>query len=182
MSDEPSNVIPLRPETDLDPVADLTAHDLVVAATVIVERLDACEPPDDVDDLLALWTALRAVERGLGVIARQWSIDAAERVEARGDREYRTRTGDLFHVERSKRERWRGYDLLAALSDRMVDGDGELVDAIPTRVLRDVLPACGDEDATSSRWRTTGLRGLVDIDRYRDVEYGPAEIRTGPRR
>jgi hypothetical protein len=145
-----------------------------------VDDLGTTEPPDDRDDLIAAWDRLEQIHRELGVIVRDYATRAGDMLDGG---EYIHPAIGPVHAAQTKSERWRGYHLVDRLARPLVDTDtGEIVPAVSVRVLRDVLPACGGEDQTSSRWRTTGLRGLVDVDQYRTVEYGPAMIRRGPRR
>lgn len=81
-------------------------------------------------------------------------------------------------VRKPGRVEWSGWALCDGLAQDVVDkGTGELVRAVPVDVLRDVLPACGTQRLTSSRWRLEGLQGRVPIDAYRrqePAEYVPA--------
>lgn len=67
--------------------------------------------------------------------------------------------------------RWHGWELCDALAADRVDIDsGEIVRAVDVDRLRAVLPACGSDAHTSSKWNARALERLVEIDRYREGE------------
>jgi hypothetical protein len=158
----------------------MTGYPISDLADVLAD-LETMEHPDDLDALIDVWDALDIAHRVLGVIARDYSTAIADRLD--GQEYTHQRVGPL-HPEQSRREQWRGHDLIAVLAQPVADTDtGQVIDAVPVDTLRAVLPACATDRETSSRWKVSGLRDRgVDVDRYRAVEYGTPVLRRGVKR
>ena len=70
-------------------------------------------------------------------------------------------------VQPGTSHKWRGHALCDALaSDYVNPTTGEIERAVPVWVMRDTVAGCASPEHTSSGWRSTGLRGRVDEDRY----------------
>jgi hypothetical protein len=83
------------------------------------------------------------------------------------------------HRTLPKTEKWDGAGVLHALSQTMIDSNGEMVAAIPYDTARAVIPACGDGQ-TSSKWKMGELRKAIPNAReFREVEWGEAQIARG---
>ena len=138
------------------------------------------------EDAVVLWIGLTHAQRVLGDLVKLVADEAAVALAGRDDprADYETATGDVVHLGAGYApERYRGRQLVHALATTMATRDGELLPAVPVDVLLDVLPGCADDDATSSKWRTTGLRRQLGDDwrRYRSKDAAPQVIKRGPR-
>jgi hypothetical protein len=72
----------------------------------------------------------------------------------------RTRFATVVVKRKPTSQRTNGWQLLEAISSRVVDpATGETEQAVPVRLLRAVVPACGVDDFTSARFNLTALRG-----------------------
>lgn len=66
---------------------------------------------------------------------------------------------------------WRGWSLLDALAEDRVDvNTGEVVRAVDVELLRAVLPACGSDESTSSKWNASAVKRYVPLDLFRSGE------------
>lgn len=64
-------------------------------------------------------------------------------------------------------DKWAGWALCGALAQQLVDPEtGEQIRAVPLDVMRSTVAGCADDALTSSKWRVTALRQLVDVERY----------------
>ena len=141
----------------------------------------------DLEALAAAWVTARECAAALAVYERDLSVAVADLLS---DVDYDPKTGyqlddgTVIHHRQTASEKWRGRALLRHLSTPMIDPDtGEQLEAIPLRVLVDIIAGVADDNATSSRWRTTGLRNLdVDPDMFRTREWQPARTYLGVKR
>lgn len=141
---------------------------------------------DDLDSLADRWQRIREMSRQLSVIERDYALAVGSIL---ADMEYNRAEGFPLHNgtrirhEQSKTERWQGRRLLRALSTPMVEpSSGEVVESIPLKVLADIIPGVASDDATSSRWRTTGLRNIdINPDDYRETVWGQPRAELGGR-
>ena len=161
--------------------------DPLFAALLDVEGAWRLGDDETLDDVVELWVGLTHAHRVLGDFVKLVADDAAVRLADRDDprADYETATGDVVHLGAGYTpERWKGRQVVQALAERVHDGEGEVFDAVAVEVLLDVLPGCADDDATSSKWRTTGLRRQLGEDgwrRYRSRDTAPQVIKRGPR-
>ncbi len=141
---------------------------------------------DGIDELAARWKRIRDVARILAVVERDYCNAVGDLL---ADREYSRKDGypladgtRIRHEQRTT-EKWQGRRLLRAISTPMVDpSTGEVTEAVPLRVLADIIPGVGTDDQTSSKWKLTGLRNIdVDPDDYRTVEWKPPHAELGGR-
>jgi hypothetical protein len=105
-------------------------------------------------------------------VLEEEAIDAALELTG-GDRKVpvRTRFATVAVKRKPGAQRTNGYQLLQAISQRYGNtATGELEDAVPVRLLRAVVPACGVDDFTSARFNLTALRGQRLQLAGRDVE------------
>lgn len=145
--------------------------------------LDMREPTDPLDRI-ERWQAAAAVLDGLSTVVGQMAADAVNAMLELGREALETSIGPVYTEPGYAREEWDGNALLGTLSKQLVDRtSGEIVDAVPTDVLRSIIPGVG-VGKTSSKWGVTGLRKLgVRVDTYRRKEPAPTVIRRGvPRR
>lgn len=135
---------------------------------------------------ITLWQDVREAVGQLAIVVRDIETDATEALveitRETGDDELETILGPVYVGLTSPTERWRGYDLLGALSSPVVDAaTGELIRAVPLDVLRDVVAGCASEDLTSSKWRKTAVKRHLDFRRYYDRDEPRPIIRAGRR-
>jgi hypothetical protein len=139
--------------------------------------------PDEfgLDDRIEMWSLLDVMIGTLAVYRTQWALSAAG--EMPWTETYTHPTLGPFHRNAYPSTKWNGAGVLTALTRTMIDPDtGETVGAVPTEVLRDVLPAVGD-GMTSSSWKASGL-GVhgIDASKFKETTYGQPTIGKGPRR
>ena len=150
-------------------------------AATIADKIDTYT----LDELAEVWAMWDELHRTLGVLVRDLSVAVASKladVDYDPKVGYELPDGTVIHHRQSPREKWQGRDVIAALAHDYIDPDtGEVWPAVPVAVLWDVLPAMG-EDATSARFRTTGLKDHnVDPDRFRSREWEQARTYRGPK-
>ena len=136
----------------------------------------------DMDRAAEVWDRLDRLITDLTILRRDHGLVLARRV----DDEFTALTRDgLLTVHRAVEtsDQWDGDGVIDDMSEPLADANGEIVDAIRSDVLRDVLPAC-EPGATSSRWKVTAIRKrypTVEKTRRR-VVYGDAVIARGGKR
>lgn len=142
-----------------------------------IEALNTDIEWDGVDERLDAWDQLEHLHADLGVLIREHSVALAEQLPP----EYLHPRAGMVHTETERNVAWDGNGVLQALSQRVANVDGELIDAVPTATLERVLPAV-KEGARSSKWNVTGLIASgVDPDEYRATSYGAKLVKRGPR-
>lgn len=161
-------------------------------AAELAQDVHRLPEPDDwpnltLEETVRTWRTLNEAERILRTVQRAWSHQAAAMLRHSGEASGYEIDGHPVHQTRPVRTQWDGYGVLAALRTRMVDPNGELVDAIPTSVLAEVIPGVivkkTGQPGTWSNWAVTALRNLdIDPDDYRTREWGPPEMKEGPGR
>jgi hypothetical protein len=130
---------------------------------------------DEVDDAVAVWDALDRLIDSLTILRRDHAVVLARRV----DDQY-TANGVTIHREVPMTEEWNGSDVLDAMSETVIDANGEAIQAIPVEDARAVLPACLPGQ-TSSRWKITELRQRIPRpEQHRKRVYGDAYVARGP--
>ena len=136
----------------------------------------------NLDDLLRQWDTLDEAAGMLRTAIRKWALAAGD---ALADLEYDPREGYDFggrkpvHHAQTPREKWDGNAVLNQLGRLLVDGEGELIEAVPRSVLDDVLPAveCGK---TSSKWRSRKLTEHgVNLRQVRSRDFDDPTVRLG---
>lgn len=143
---------------------------------------------DDLDTLAATWLRLDAARAELDVICRDLSNRLGSMladVDYNLKDGYRLADGSVIsHYQPAVRERWQGRALLRNLSTPMVDAEtGEVIPVIPLDVLTQIVPGVATDDATSSKWLTTGLKNLdVNPDDYRSRQWAEPRVQKGPKR
>jgi hypothetical protein len=170
----------------------MTAHpftDHVAIIRAAVDAVDQREPMPALDRIV-LWQDLRAVAAELAVVVRDTEGDATdalvEYLRDTGEDHLETIAGPVHVAYTSPNERWEGHRLIGALARTVVPVDpdtGELhtqaIRAVPVDVLRDTVAGCATDDATSSRWRKTGVRKYVDPGAFYDRDDPQPVIRAG---
>jgi hypothetical protein len=136
-------------------------------AYALITNEDVMAPAERID----LWIVARDVLDELAIAVRHLQTDATLALADLG-----VKPGGLHPamggiVKRGTRrvgtDQWAGHALVGALGVDLVNpATGEIVRAVPVEVVREVVPGCATEELTSSRWRATGLRGRVDVDRF----------------
>lgn len=133
---------------------------------------------DSLDERGTRWARLRCLHRELGVLVDEYCHDLgaqlADTEYVRKDG-YRLSDGTVIVHHQSSTERWQGRKLLRSLSTDMIEPTtGEAMPAVPLATLVEVLPAVDTDDATSSRWKLSGLRNLdIDPEVYRSRDWKP---------
>ena len=163
-------------------------HETILIRGTLAEQITAwCEhrrqdigalttdsPADiDTDELIIIWDQLDRFAREFSVWVRDIAVEVGHRLDDTEDHQIEHRTVGLLAGNRSQSAQWDGMAVLSGLSQPVVDGNGERIDAVPTEVLEQVLPGVG---GVSSRWNVTGLPD--QLRKHRTVKYGP----TLPRR
>jgi hypothetical protein len=152
----------------------MTFDECVAALDTIRCLAERLEANDDVlwpSERLDLYGAADLAALTLGVTLRSMRHDAAVALVELGVGKrdvFVTDRGTYRRTEsRQGSDKWRGWALCDALALDLVEpSTGEVLRAVPVHVMRDTVSACADESSVSSRWRVTGLRGRVDVDRY----------------
>ena len=153
-------------------------------AAVLLEGDDMDRDPRDwgradLDVAGEVWDRLDRLIIDLTILRRDHAVVLAHRID--DQQTLYTRDGFVtVHRDLPRSEKWDGHGVIGELADPMVTKDGDIIDAVPVDVLRDVLPACGP-GATSSKWKVTALRQVLpSADEYREVTYGDTIIARGP--
>lgn len=113
---------------------------------------------------IELWVSLHEMAgafRAAVAALEEEAIEAALELSG-GDRNVpvRTRFATVVVKRKPGTQRVNGWQLLEAMSQRYGDPmTGELEQAVPVRLLRAVVPACGMDDFTSARFNMSALRG-----------------------
>lgn len=146
-----------------------------------VDELDGRGPLSP-EDRIAAWHHLHATIDAAKVVLAQMAATAVEAMAQIGAVETETDVGPVHIAKGSKRTEWRGYAVLGLLSRQLLDrADGELIDAIPLDVARDVFGGCDSPDKKSANLLVGGLtKHGVRVDDYRTVSDAPLIIRPGP--
>lgn len=146
----------------------------------IVDALSVQDPSEwtDRDEAIDCWDQLDRLRSDLAMMTRQHAVELAGRIPA----EYLHPRAGVIHTSTEVTVQWDGSGVLGALSARLVDpGTGEVVEAVATTTLREVIPAAGT-GKVSSRWNSSGLRGAgVDVEKYRAATFGARVVRRGPK-
>jgi hypothetical protein len=151
---------------------------LSVILTEVNSWLLASWDREQTDVAVEAWDRMDRLIGSLMIVRRDLGVLLARRLPD----EYTTRTRDddvTVHRTIPKTEKWNGHGVITDLAQPMVDADGEKVDAVPARVLRQVLPACG-EGQVSSKWKIGELRKHLQAELYRTVEWGDPLLARGP--
>jgi len=156
--------------------------ELAAAVDAVETEVNKWEAPvwgrDDVNAAVALWDSLDRLIGNLMILRRDHAIVLARRIPD----QYTAPVGNgtvTVHRNLPKTEKWNGAGVLLALSQTMIDSNGEMVAAIPYDTARKVIPACGDGQ-TSSKWKMGELRKAIpNATEFRDVEWGEAQIARG---
>lgn len=154
-----------------------------IAAVLLEVTTWTADPRDwgraDLDGAGEVWDRLDRLIIDLTILRRDHAVVLAHRID--DQQTLYTRDGAVtVHRDLPRSEKWDGHGVIGELADPMVTKDGDIIDAVPVDVLRDVLPACGP-GATSSKWKVTALRQVLpSADEYREVTYGDAIIARGP--
>ena len=155
-----------------------------IAAVLVEVAQWTIDPRDwgrsDLDGAVEVWDRLDRLMTDLAVLRRDHAVVLARRID--NEAKAYTRDGSIvIHRDIPRNERWDGHRVIGELAAPLVDTTtGEMVQAVPIDVLRDVLPACG-QGATSSKWKITALRKVLqNPEDFREVDYGDAVIARGP--
>jgi len=149
----------------------------------LADELDRREPMGP-EARIRAWRHGEEALRSLAVVVGQMRWDATDALAQLGEDQLGTDLGPVHMGWRPGRQEWRGYELLDRLGMKVIDPmTGEMVDAVPVDVLRDVLPACSKPETTSSRWSTTGLDRWLpdDWQVFRNQHDGQRVITIGER-
>lgn len=124
---------------------------------------------------IELWVSLHEMGAAFRAAVKALEEEATEAALelSGGDRKVpvRTRFATVVVKRKPTAQRTNGWQLLEAMSERVaVLATGETEQAVPVRLLRAVVPACGVDDFTSARFNLTGLRGQRLQLAGRDVE------------
>lgn len=156
-------------------IDELEPHELIAEIRVMIERLDDLRLHEISSPVerIELYAAVEVLPRELGVLVAGMRQDA---IVAMADLDVPKGVMlDLAHggaVRKSRnvtRYGWRGWELCDAIADDLITTDGEIVRGVPVDRLRKVLPACGSDALTSSKWNASALPGEL-IDRFREGE------------
>lgn len=138
------------------------------------------EHPGEFDDdtALAVWDRLDQLAQAARILAYQHGAILARRLPD----ELTDPTIGQLHVETERVERWDGDKVLTDLSAEMANTEtGEICQAVPTDILRKVIPAAKPGN-TSSKWNKTGLSAAgIQPTGYLEVEWGQKILKRGPR-
>lgn len=124
------------------------------------------------DERINLWLVLDDLADELRMVLRDLETDATLALVDLDVPEGRVYNAGHDVVTMGRRQvggdKWAGWALCGALAVEMIDPDtGEMIRAVPLDVVRSTVPGCADDALTSSRWRVTALRQLVDdAERY----------------
>ena len=151
--------------------------DELTTVRVIGDALEALSShgPLTPRERVELWVAMHEMAsawRATLAALEDDAVDAALELSG-GDTKVPVRTRFATVVVRRKpgSQRTNGWQLLEAMSDHYANPrTGEMELAVPVRLLRAVVPACGVDDFTSARFNLTALRGQRLQYRGRDVE------------
>lgn len=175
--------------SDETPPFGIERPDILGADLAHIRQLLHADPDiETLDEKAGLWHRLNTAAAELSVIVRDLALEVGSMLaDADYDPKdgYRLPDGTIIsHYQPAVKERWQGRKLLRSLSTPMIDPDtGEQLESIPLRVLTDIIPGVASDDATSSRWLTTGLKNLdVDPDDYRTRQWDSPRVKEGPRR
>jgi hypothetical protein len=152
----------------------------IAEATVTLDKREPTDPTERIER----WQAAKAVVDDLYTVVKQMESDAVDAMVELGREFLETSLGPVYTDKGYAPEEWDGNALLGTLSVQLVDRDtGEVTDAVPTAVLRDVIPAVSP-GKTSSKWSITGLRKHgIRVDSYHRKDDAPLVMRRGtPRR
>ena len=140
-----------------------------------IGHMTADSPSDvDLDELAMIWDQLDTFQREFAVWVRDVAVELGHRLDDQPDRLYDHPTvGPIEGRPPAQRTQWDGMAVLSGLSQPVVDGNGERLDAVPTEVLEQVLPGVS---GLSSKWKVSELP--EKLRKHRSVTYGP----TLPRR
>lgn len=142
---------------------------------------------DDLDGLALRWLRLRTLRDQLAVLVTDFEHNVGAKLSDMPYEPtdgYRLPNGQLVHHNYSSTDRWQGRQLLHDLGMPAVDpASGEMISAVPVKVLEQIVPGTATDALTSSNWSTRGLQNLgIDPEDYRTREWKPAKARTGVRR
>lgn len=170
---EPEQLPPPPPPGPLE-VDDALA--LIAEATTALDKRD----PTDPVSRIRRWQAAKAVMDDLATIISQMESEGVDAMIEMGREVFETNLGPVHTAPGYAREEWDGNALLGTLSTQLLNREtGEVLDAIPTSVLREVIPAV-TPGKTSSKWSITGLRKYgIRVDTYHHKEDAPLKLRTG---
>lgn len=171
---------PLPPPPPPDPLDVNEALATIALATVTLDKREPCDPTERIER----WQAAKAVLDDLATIVGQMEAEGVEAMIQLGRETLETSLGPVHTTPGYAREEWDGHALLGTLSTKLVNREtGEVLDAVPTSVLYDVLPAV-TEGSTSSKWKISGLRKHgIRVDTYHRQDEAGLRLRTGlPRR
>lgn len=157
----------------------VVARDTVAYLTEMLtgfEKIDADQWEEN--EALDIWLRLDELLAQIRVIHRQHGCKLADRLPD----SYKHPTLGEVHSEWEKKERWDGDGVLTALSTRMAHVEtGDIEDAVPTKTLRAVLPACGPNQI-SSKWKRTGLQAAgIPTGQFHEIEWGDKVLKKGPK-
>lgn len=115
-------------------------------------------------DRIDLWVSLREMSESFRAVVRALEEEATEAaMELSGGQTkvpVRTRFATVMVKRKPGTTKVNGWALLGALGDHYANPrTGELELAVPVRVLRGVIPACGVDDFTSAKFNVSGLKG-----------------------
>ena len=133
---------------------------------------------DNVDEHVDAWDQLDRLHGDLMVLIRQHSVELAAKLPL----EYLHPRAGVIHTTTETRVAWDGAGVLEALTENLIDPNtGEIVPAVATTTLSDVIPAA-KQGRRSSKWSISGLRAAgVDPDEYRATSFGDRLLRRGPK-
>jgi hypothetical protein len=152
-------------------------HETIELLRQLVEQLDDWRLSEVVSptERVEVYAAIGELPGELGVLVRSLRSDAIEAMHDMG-----VPRGTLLDIASGAavlgsrsvaRYEWRGWSLIDGLADDRVDlGSGEVVRAVDVDVLRAVLPACGSDEQTSSKWNATAVKRYVPVEQYRKGE------------
>lgn len=175
--------------SDETPPHGIERPDILGSDLAHIRQLLHADPDiETLDEKADLWHRLNTAAAELSVLVRDLALEVGSMladVDYDPKDGYRLPDGTIVsHYQPAVKERWQGRKLLRSLSTPMIDPDtGEQLESIPLRVLTDIIPGVASDDATSSRWLTTGLKNLdVDPDDYRTRQWDEPRVKIGPRR
>jgi hypothetical protein len=175
----------LQTETTPPERTVMTDHDKIVELRRILIDLEQLGSlvniagMNDVDDVLAIWDAADNLRQTASVLAREASTAAA--AELGFSKQHESEIG-IVHTASQSNTKTDGDAILSKLSTQMVEPEsGELMAAIPTNVLREVLPAVG-VGQVSSKWKKAGLKNQdLNPTDFMTTVYAERQVVRGPK-
>jgi len=138
-----------------------------------IGRMTTDSPADiATEELATIWAEADQIQRELGVWVRDLAVELGGRLADYPDGFDHPTLGTLDARHPAQSTQWDGAAVLSGLSQPLVDGNGEIVEAVPTETLVRVVPGITHrgKPGTSSRWKVSELPEA--LKKHRTVTYG----------